>query len=146
MTSKETKIAVDGKNIEVRISRCGYTGEDGFEISVEHKNAIALAKTLLQHADVKPAGLGPRDTLRLEAGLCLYGHDIEQHTTPVEASLSWLIGKRRKEQGGFLGADKILAQLKNPASVTTKRIGLALTSGGPPPRGFFSLLSHFLTT
>jgi len=135
MTSKETKLTVHGGTIiPVRISRCGYTGEDGFEISVDHNHAIQLAKTLLKHGDVKPAGLGPRDTLRLEAGLCLYGHDIEQHTTPVEASLSWVIGKRRKEQGGFLGADKILSQIKNPSTVTTKRIGLSLTSGGPPPR------------
>ena len=80
----------------VLVSRCGYTGEDGFEISVSDKNATKLFDLLLKNADVKPAGLGARDTLRLEAGLCLYGHDMNEDITPVEASLKWVIGKRRK--------------------------------------------------
>jgi len=80
----------------VLVSRCGYTGEDGFEISVSDKNATKLFDLLLKNSDVKPAGLGARDTLRLEAGLCLYGHDMNEDITPIEASLKWVIGKRRK--------------------------------------------------
>jgi len=129
MTCKE--LEVDGiKN--VLESRCGYTGEDGFEISVDHGNAVKLSKKLLSFPEVKPAGLGPRDSLRLEAGLCLYGHDLEQDITPVEGSLTWVIGKRRKEQGGFLGADVILAQLKN--GVSKKRVGF-LVNGSPARDG-----------
>jgi len=122
------EISVGG--INCLVSRCGYTGEDGFEISVAHPDAIALAKLFLANNLVKPAGLGARDTLRLEAGLCLYGHDLEEHITPVEASLTWLIGKRRKEEGGFLGSDKILEQLKKPETVTKKRVGL-IVNGAP---------------
>ncbi len=95
-------------------------------------------KDLLRESEVKPAGLGPRDSLRLEAGLCLYGHDIDDTTTPVEANLTWTIGKRRREEGGFLGADTILAQLKNPALVTRKRVGLFIN--GPPARGNTSVV------
>jgi len=80
----------------VLVSRCGYTGEDGFEISVSDKNATKLFDLLLKNPEVKPAGLGARDTLRLEAGLCLYGHDMNEDITPIEASLKWVIGKRRK--------------------------------------------------
>jgi len=112
------------------VSRCGYTGEDGFEISVDHGNAIKLAKRLLSFEEIKPSGLGARDSLRLEAGLCLYGHDIDEHITPVEASLQWTIGKRRKQEGGFLGAEKILKQLNEGPS--KKRVGLIVN--GPPAR------------
>jgi aminomethyltransferase len=80
------------------VSRCGYTGEDGFEISVSDNNSVALCENLLKHSEVKMAGLGARDTLRLEAGLCLYGHDMNDSVTPIEASLKWVIGKRRKTQ------------------------------------------------
>src|SRR5215217_9776225 len=86
------------------VSRSGYTGEDGFEISVPAEHAEALVTTLLDNADVLPIGLGARDSLRLEAGLCLYGHDIDTTTTPVEAGLLWSIGKERRTQGGFPGA------------------------------------------
>jgi aminomethyltransferase len=82
----------------VLVSRCGYTGEDGFEVSVSDKNAVKLFDLLLKSQEVKVCGLGARDTLRLEAGLCLYGHDINDSTTPIEASLKWVIGKRRKTQ------------------------------------------------
>lgn len=85
----------------VLVSRCGYTGEDGFEISVSDKNAVKLFDILLNNSDVKPAGLGARDTLRLEAGLCLYGHDMNEDITPIEASLKWVIGKRRKANVKF---------------------------------------------
>src|SRR3546814_2131413 len=89
------------------VTRSGYTGEDGFEISIPAAEAKALAERLLAHPDVEAIGLGARDSLRLEAGLCLYGHDIDTTTTPVEAVLTWSIGKRRREQGGFPGAARI---------------------------------------
>jgi aminomethyltransferase len=108
------------------VTRSGYTGEDGFEISVPAEAAAALAKALLSQPEVKPAGLGARDTLRLEAGLCLYGHDINETTTPVEAGLTWAIQKVRRpggaRAGGYPGADKIAAQLE--AGVQIKRVGL----------------------
>jgi aminomethyltransferase len=112
--------------VECFITRSGYTGEDGFEISVPADSAVALAKALLSQPEVKPAGLGARDTLRLEAGLCLYGHDINEHTTPVEAGLTWAIQKVRRPGGAraghYPGADKIAAQLAN--GVQVKRVGL----------------------
>jgi aminomethyltransferase len=81
------------------VTRCGYTGEDGYEISVPHDSAVKLATALLENKAVLPAALGPRDSLRLEAGLCLYGHDLDETITPGEAVLTWTIGKRRKEEG-----------------------------------------------
>lgn len=111
---------------ELWISRSGYTGEDGYEISVSEGQAVALARALLAHADVAPIGLGARDSLRLEAGLCLYGHDIDTGTTPVEASLSWAIQKVRRaggaRAGGFPGAERILAELAGGAA--RLRVGL----------------------
>ena len=110
------------------ITRSGYTGEDGFEISVPATQADTLARALLAQPEVKPVGLGARNSLRLEAGLCLYGNDIDTTTTPVEASLNWAMQKVRRtggaRAGGFPGADKILAQLDNPATLTRKRVGL----------------------
>jgi aminomethyltransferase len=93
------------------VSRSGYTGEDGVEISVAAEGAEALARLLLAQPEVRPAGLGARDSLRLEAGLCLYGADLDPTTSPVEAGLAWTIGKRRKLEGGFLGAEPIMKQL-----------------------------------
>jgi len=110
------------RGIPAWISRSGYTGEDGFEISVEGGDAEALAQTLLSQADVLPAGLGARDSLRLEAGLCLYGNDIDELTTPVEANLAWAIGKRRRAEGGFPGAAPILDQLQH--GPTRLRVGI----------------------
>ena len=104
------------------VTRSGYTGEDGFEISVDEDKAEALARLLLAQPEVMPIGLGARDSLRLEAGLCLYGHDIDTTTTPIEADLAWAISKRRREEGGFPGADIILDQLKN--GTTRKRVGI----------------------
>jgi aminomethyltransferase len=108
------------------VSRSGYTGEDGFEISVPAKDAEALASALLDDPAVLPIGLGARDSLRLEAGLCLYGHDIDTTTTPVEANLNWSIQKSRRtggaRAGGFPGADIILKQLAGGAS--RKRVGI----------------------
>ena len=97
------------------ISRSGYTGEDGFEISVRASAAADLADTIIGHEAVKPIGLGARDSLRLEAGLPLYGHDLDHNTTPVMAGLTFAINKRRRAEGGFAGADRILAELVNGA-------------------------------
>ncbi len=104
------------------VSRSGYTGEDGFEISVANSDAESLARTLLGEPEVEAIGLGARDTLRLEVGLCLYGHDIDAATTPVEAALTWSIGKRRREEGGYPGADVIAGQIRD--GVTRKRVGI----------------------
>ncbi|SHE72393.1 aminomethyltransferase [Kaistia soli DSM 19436] len=101
--------AIDG--IDCAISRSGYTGEDGFEISVDADKAEALASRLLAEPEVAPIGLGARDSLRLEAGLCLYGHDIDEATSPAEADLGFAIGKRRRADGGFPGAGRILSEL-----------------------------------
>ncbi len=108
--------------VDAYVSRCGYTGEDGFEISVAADVAETLALALLDQPEVAPAGLGARDSLRLEAGLCLYGHDIDTATTPIEADLGFSIGKRRREEGGFPGADIVLAQIKDGPS--RKRVGI----------------------
>lgn len=108
--------------IPLRLFRSGYTGEDGFEISVPAAQVETFAKRLLAEPEVEAIGLGARDSLRLEAGLCLYGSDINTTTTPVEAGLSWVIGKRRRSEGGFPGAEKILGQLKSGAPRT--RVGI----------------------
>jgi len=117
-----TCLDVDLDKIGVRIFRSGYTGEDGFEISVSNGEVEHLARLLLENGDVRPIGLGARDSLRLEAGLCLYGSDIDRDTSPVEADLSWVISKRRRREGGFPGAERIQRELiQGPAR---KRIGL----------------------
>ena len=127
--------SVDG--IECFVSRSGYTGEDGFEISVPAEHAERLAKTLLANSEVLPIGLGARDSLRLEAGLCLYGHDIDTTTTPVEGALEWSIQKSRRRggarAGGFPGADKIVAQLEQGAP--RRRIGLRPEGRAPVREG-----------
>ena len=110
------------------LTRSGYTGEDGFEISVHASQAEVLARALLAQPEVKPVGLGARNSLRLEAGLCLYGNDIDTSTTPSEAGLNWAIQKVRRNggarAGGFPGAGKILAQLEAPVTLARKRVGL----------------------
>lgn len=115
------------------ISRSGYTGEDGFEISVPAGQAESLALLLLAQPDVLPAGLGARDSLRLEAGLCLYGSDIDELTTPVEANLAWTIGKRRRAEGGFPGAAVIQDQLQH--GPTRLRVGLRPDGRAPARAG-----------
>jgi aminomethyltransferase len=126
---------VDG--IDCFVSRSGYTGEDGFEISVPAQQAEALANALLGNSDVLPIGLGARDSLRLEAGLCLYGHDIDATTTPVEGALEWSIQKSRRHggarAGGFPGADQILGQLENGAARC--RVGLRPEGRAPVREG-----------
>jgi aminomethyltransferase len=118
---------------ECWVSRSGYTGEDGFEISVPETVAVGLAKALIAHKDVELIGLGARDSLRLEAGLCLYGHDIDVTTSPIEASLNWAIQNRRKAQGGFPGEDQILYDLANGPS--QKRVGLQPIGRAPMREG-----------
>ncbi len=114
--------AMDIGGISCFVTRSGYTGEDGFEISAPAGDAEDLVRLLLDRPGVLPAGLGARDTLRLEAGLCLYGSDIDAGTTPIEAGLSWVVNKRRREEGGFPGAEIILGQLKG--GVERKRVGI----------------------
>jgi len=116
---------------EFFVTRSGYTGEDGFEISIPSAQAAEWAERLLSEPEVAPAGLGARDTLRLEAGLCLYGHDIDESTNPIEAGLAWTIGKRRRDEGGFPGAAAILATLASGSG--RRRVGI-LPDGRAPAR------------
>ncbi|AUC98143.1 glycine cleavage system protein T [Bradyrhizobium sp. SK17] len=124
-------------DIDCFVSRSGYTGEDGFEISVPADKAEALVTALLDNPDVLPIGLGARDSLRLEAGLCLYGHDIDTTTTPVEGALEWSVQKVRRgggaRAGGFPGADKILSQFAQGAS--RRRVGLRPEGRAPVREG-----------
>ncbi|MCJ8155941.1 glycine cleavage system aminomethyltransferase GcvT [Sphingomonas sp. LaA6.9] len=115
------------------ISRSGYTGEDGFEISVPADKVEALAQALVDQDEVKPIGLGARDSLRLEAGLPLYGHDLSLDTDPVSADLTFAMQKRRREEGGFMGADVILKKLAEGAA--TKRVGLTIEGRLPAREG-----------
>ena len=124
---------VDFAGFDVFISRSGYTGEDGFEISVHNDNAEALARKLLADERVAPIGLGARDSLRLEAGLCLYGHDMDETITPIEASLTWAVAKARRETADFPGAAKILDQIANGAP--KKRVGIAINDRAPAREG-----------
>ncbi|TAJ29878.1 glycine cleavage system aminomethyltransferase GcvT [Bosea sp. (in: a-proteobacteria)] len=127
MTSRTVKVA----GIKANVSRSGYTGEDGYEISAAANRIGEVWDTLLLDATVKPIGLGARDSLRLEAGLCLYGHDIDTTTSPIEAALNWSIQKRRREEGGFPGAARIQRELaEGPARL---RVGL-LPEGRAPAR------------
>ena len=129
MTGGNFTVQAGTQSIEVFLTRSGYTGEDGFEISVHESDAEALAKALLAQPEVKPIGLGARNSLRLEAGLPLYGNDIDNSTTPVEAGLNWAMQKVRRADGaragGFPGAEKILGQLAaGAAGLQRKRVGL----------------------
>jgi len=129
MTARRTEVA----GVDALVSRSGYTGEDGFEVSVPAEAAEGLFRALLDEPEVKPIGLGARDTLRLEAGLCLYGHDLDEDTTPVEAALSWTIGKRRRAAGDFPGAETILQQLRD--GPPRKRVGLRPEGRAPVREG-----------
>ncbi len=119
--------------VEAHVSRSGYTGEDGFEISVYAKDAVTLWDLLLSDAAVKPIGLGARDSLRLEAGLCLYGHDIDETTSPIEAGLQWSIAKRRRVEGGFIGAQRVQRELAE--GVLRKRVGIKPAGRAPARDG-----------
>ena len=120
--------AFNWQGADLFITRSGYTGEDGFEISVPANSAEAFARALLAEPEVKPVGLGARNSLRLEAGLCLYGNDIDTTTTPVEAALNWAMQKVRRtggaRAGGFPGAARVLSQLDGTEPLTRKRVGL----------------------
>ena len=138
---------MDVQNIEIHdvaciVSRSGYSGEDGFEISVPADKAESIARALLEHPDVEPIGLGARDSLRLEAGLCLYGNDIDTTTNPIEAALEWAMQKARRNggarAGGFPGSERILAELDNGAS--RRRVGLK-PDGKAPVRSHAKLFS-----
>ncbi len=124
------------------VSRSGYSGEDGFEISVPADKAEEIARALLEHPDCEAIGLGARDSLRLEAGLCLYGNDIDTTTSPIEASLEWAIQKARRaggdREGGFPGAERILGELKDGTS--RRRVGLK-PEGKAPVRGHSKLFA-----
>ncbi|KAJ9464932.1 putative aminomethyltransferase [Diplonema papillatum] len=131
---QQTQASVLGE--DMRITRCGYTGEDGFEISASVEKVAELAEALAGSEEVSLAGLGARDTLRLEAGLCLYGNDMTEETSPIEATLAWLISKRRRETKGFVGADVIMrhieAKPKEDGAFKRKRVCMFVS--GPPAR------------
>jgi len=126
---KAVRGEIDG--VPAIVSRTGYTGEDGFEISVACKHAEAIARALLKEPEVLPIGLGARDSLRLEAGLCLYGHDIDETTDPVEADLVWSVGKRRRMDKDFPAAERIVDEILG--GTTRKRVGI-LPEGRVPAR------------
>ena len=113
------------------LGRSGYTGEDGFEISVTNEDAVRIARLLLAHNEVESIGLGARDSLRLEAGLCLYGHDIDQTTSPVEGNITFAIPQVRRERADFPGADRIMRELSDGAS---RRLVGILPDGRQPAR------------
>src|SRR5476651_2465192 len=129
MSARETRLL----GAQANVSRSGYTGEDGFEISIAAELADALARRLLAEPEVKPIGLGARDSLRLEAGLCLYGHELDETIDPIEAGLNWSIQKRRRIEGGFPGADRIQGALANGADIV--RVGLRLDGRAPARDG-----------
>jgi len=124
-------VSIDG--IQAHVSRSGYTGEDGFEISIFDKDAVRLWQLLLANPDVKPIGLGARDSLRLEAGLCLYGHDIDETTSPVEGDLLWSIQKRRRTEGGFIGVARVQKEIAS--GVKRKRVGIKPEGRAPAREG-----------
>jgi len=125
--------AMQFSGVEAHVSRSGYTGEDGFEISLAAVSADAFARRLLAEAEVKPIGLGARDSLRLEAGLCLYGHELDEAIDPIEAGLNWSIQKRRRIEGGFSGAARIQAALATGPK--RKRVGIRLAGRAPARDG-----------
>ena len=118
---------------DIVVTRCGYTGEDGFEMLIPAEHGEAFANRLLEDHRVKPIGLGARDSLRLEGGMCLYGHDIDATKTPVAASLGWMISKTRRERRDFPGAGRILGELKD--GVPSKRVGIRPLGRAPAREG-----------
>ncbi|KAJ2161671.1 hypothetical protein GGF46_001264 [Coemansia sp. RSA 552] len=129
---------VDIGGVPCHVARSGYTGEDGFELSIPSGEAVQITQRLLANPEVRLAGLGARDSLRLEAGLCLYGSDIDATTTPIEAGLVWTVGKRRRAEGGFIGADVILDQIAKKSGAR-RRVGLVVK--GAPARAHAKVLS-----
>jgi aminomethyltransferase len=129
MSARPARVA----GIEAFVSRSGYTGEDGYELSLGSTQAESLARTLLNQSDVAPIGLGARDSLRLEAGLCLYGHELDETVDPVEAALSWSIQKRRRVEGGFPGAQRIQTALASGPD--RQRVGVRPDGRAPAREG-----------
>ncbi|KAJ2786255.1 hypothetical protein GGI15_001661 [Coemansia interrupta] len=129
---------IDIKGVPCHVARSGYTGEDGFELSIPTGEIADITRALLGNAEVKLAGLAARDSLRLEAGLCLYGSDIDSTTTPLEANLVWTIGKRRRAEGGFIGSGIILDQIAKKGG-ERRRVGLVVE--GAPARAHSKVLS-----
>ncbi len=125
MTARAVKVGA----FDCHVSRSGYTGEDGFEISVAAAYAVPLAELILKQEGVQPIGLGARDSLRLEAGMCLYGHELDETTSPVEANLVWSMQKRRRDEGGFPGAARIQKELKDG----TSRLRVGIKADGRAP-------------
>ncbi len=132
MTHTDVELSnIEGGPVWAHISRSGYTGEDGYEISARHEDMVRLWKELIKYEDVEAIGLGARDSLRLEAGLCLYGHDIDTSTSPIEAGLIWSIQKNRREGGKYLGAKRVEDEIKTKPS--RKLVGI-LPEGRAPAR------------
>jgi aminomethyltransferase len=129
MSTIDTRIGA----VPISVTRSGYTGEDGYEISVNNQDAVELAQALASPQGAQPIGLGARDSLRLEAGLCLYGHDIDTSTSPVEAGLAWSIQKRRRIEGGFQGADRIQCELRD--GPRRMRVGIKPEGRAPAREG-----------
>lgn len=121
-----------GKQVECHVARGGYTGEDGFEISIPPEATVPLAEALLAEGEVKATGLAARDSLRLEAGMCLYGHDLDESVSPIEGALAWTVGKDRRATADFLGAERVLRELKE--GPPRRRIGLVI-EGAPAREG-----------
>ncbi len=128
-----TSIRANVGGFDCYVSRCGYTGEDGFELSVANNDAEALARLLLAEPEIEPSGLGARDSLRLESGLCLYGHDLNNDIDPAEADLGFAIQKKRREEGGFPGDERIISGLAN--GTKRKRVGFRLEGKAPAREG-----------
>lgn len=128
-----TSIRANVGGFDCFVSRCGYTGEDGYELSVANDEAEALARLLLAEPEIEASGLGARDSLRLESGLCLYGHDLTNDTDPAEADLGFAIQKKRREEGGFPGAERIISGLAN--GTKRKRVGFRLEGKAPAREG-----------
>ncbi|EST10046.1 Glycine cleavage T-protein, C-terminal barrel [Kalmanozyma brasiliensis GHG001] len=120
-------LRVGGDKVECHVARAGYTGEDGFEISIPPASTVQVAEALLSDSEVQLAGLAARDSLRLEAGMCLYGHDLDATVSPIEAALAWCVGKDRRAAGDFLGAERVLKELKE--GPPRRRVGLFVDGG-----------------
>ncbi|EPQ27500.1 uncharacterized protein PFL1_05038 [Pseudozyma flocculosa PF-1] len=121
------KLSVGGKEVECHVARAGYTGEDGFEISIPPESTEAVAEAFVSDPEVQLAGLAARDSLRLEAGMCLYGHDLDESVSPIEAALAWCVGKDRRASADFLGAERVLRELKE--GPPRRRVGLVVDGG-----------------
>lgn len=121
----------DGQSVECHVARGGYTGEDGFEVSIPAEYTVAVSEALLAHADVELAGLAVRDSLRLEAGMCLYGNDIDESVSPIEGALAWTVGKDRRAAGDFIGAERVLRELAD--GPPRRRVGIVIPDAPARP-------------